>query len=159
MLKTRSFAVATVLIAILTVSLLIVSQSFGETNTELYIAFGVAFVSLLAVLASLNDLTDFVSLLGKDSAKNAAPDLVEQPDSARRDIVQNITIYQDAAKQNVMLEYRVEVLEGMIEWLLENGVVVKSLSEEETKAIQQEAIVKLRKRFPDAHIAIEEGGK
>ena len=56
------------------------------------------------------------------------------------------------------IEYRIAVLEGTLEWLLENSVVVKSLSKEETNAIHKEAIEKVRKRFPEAQIGIEEEG-
>ncbi len=145
MRRLRSYSVALVLIAILTVVALIISTTLFTTTTMTYIIImGAALAGILAFLSGLNDVVELVSRISeskKDELNGVSSDS------------------QASGRENVAIEYRIAVLEGTLEWLLENSVVVKSLSEEETEAIHKGAIERVRKRFPQAQIGFEKEDK
>jgi hypothetical protein len=62
-------------------------------------------------------------------------------------------------KEVIMLEYRISILEGIVEWLLTNGVVVKSMDTTEMKTIHQQAVNLLRQRYPEIQIDIKFEGR
>lgn len=55
-------------------------------------------------------------------------------------------------KGEVLLEYRVAVLEGVLGWMLKNGVVVKALGYKEMKKIHLHARALVKERYPDIHV-------
>ncbi len=59
----------------------------------------------------------------------------------------------------IKLEYRVAVLEGIVSWMLTNGVFVKSIEASEMESIHSQAVVFLQKRYPDAQIDIKFEGR
>ncbi len=55
-------------------------------------------------------------------------------------------------RDEIMLEYRIAVLEGTIEWMLSNGVFVKSIEPDEMEKIHAEALDLTKRRYPEAQI-------
>jgi hypothetical protein len=56
------------------------------------------------------------------------------------------------SKEIIRLEYRVAVLEGIVNWMLTNGVFVKSIESSEMEQIHGEAVDLLKRRYPQAQI-------
>lgn len=53
---------------------------------------------------------------------------------------------------DVMLEYRVAVLEGVVDWLLKNGIFTKSLDGDEMKQIHEKAVQLVNRAYPNTEI-------
>ena len=59
---------------------------------------------------------------------------------------------EKATKEEVMLEYRIAVLEGITDWMLSNGVFMKSIEDDEMKQIHTDALYITRRRYPGIEI-------
>lgn len=59
------------------------------------------------------------------------------------------------SSETIKLEYRVAVLEGIVSWMLTNGVFVKSIEAEEMENIHSQAVNIIQNRYPDAQIELE----
>lgn len=55
-------------------------------------------------------------------------------------------------KHEVLLEYRVAILEGVFEWMLKNGVFVQVLEAGDMKRIHGQATEAVKRRYPNAHV-------
>lgn len=60
------------------------------------------------------------------------------------------------ASQILENEFRVEVLEGVIDWLLQHGGVQNKLTEEDLQEIKERAVKKLQKKYPNSGIGLKE---
>jgi hypothetical protein len=65
----------------------------------------------------------------------------------------------NVSPETIKLEYRVAILEGIVSWMLTNGVFVKSIEASEMEDIHTTAVDLLKKRYPDAQIEIKFDGR
>ena len=54
--------------------------------------------------------------------------------------------------EDVMLEYRVAVLEGIVDWLLNNAVVMKNLEPSEMEQIHEKAVELVNRAYPGTDV-------
>jgi len=59
----------------------------------------------------------------------------------------------ETTTEYIELEYRVAVLEGIVSWLLSNGVLTRPLASDDLSQIYGEAAESIRSRHPNADIA------
>lgn len=55
-------------------------------------------------------------------------------------------------KEDVLLEYRVAVLEALTDWMLTNGVFNRAMETSEMADIHEQAVAVVRRRYPGAHV-------
>ena len=58
-------------------------------------------------------------------------------------------------KEDIMLQYRVAVLEDLVGWMLKCGTFSKELDEEEMKQIHDSAVETVRQRYPYVNIRFQ----
>ncbi len=59
---------------------------------------------------------------------------------------------QVTSREEILLEYRIAVLEGIVDWMLNNGVFVKAIEPEDMAAVHKKALELTRRRYPGAAI-------
>ena len=60
---------------------------------------------------------------------------------------------EQPTKADIMLEYRIAVLEGIIDWMLNNGVFVRSIEPDEMESVHNNALKQTRQRYPGVEIS------
>jgi hypothetical protein len=58
-------------------------------------------------------------------------------------------------KEDIILEYRVAVLEGLVEWMLNNGMFDKGLDLEERENMHNAAMEYVKTKYPHVEISFE----
>jgi len=99
--------------------------------------------ALIGVIAALAALKDFLEIFS--SRKEETPEFEK-------------TLKSTATKQEknvIMLEYRIAVLEGVMEWMLRNGKYKEKITPSEMANIDTQALISVRHKFPDAEISFE----
>jgi hypothetical protein len=62
----------------------------------------------------------------------------------------------NSGPNEAQLELRIAILEGYLEWILNNGIFVRSIEQYEIDTIKQKAVQNIHERFPDAEVSIEQ---
>lgn len=138
-----------VIVFILTIIIVVISIFIfpewlsSSSTTALFIA---VLLGITALLASLKNVTEFIGYLKE-----------EKPSSNSSLSKDQVRVPIKEPTENVLLEYRIAILEGTVEWLLTNGVFVKTIEQSEMEKIHNKAIELVRRRYPEAQIEFKEG--
>jgi len=165
--KRNSFIGLTILVAVLAFGVVfgvIALFNAGFTSPEnaaLLFVLGLV-LGAIAFLAGFKDAIELFTLplrLRKESSRSkekAADDQVisrESAPSSSEPSSRVLLLRQD--KESVMLEYRVAVLEGIINWMLYHGKFSKNIETAEMEEIHKQALDLVRRRYPEAQISFE----
>ena len=109
-----------------------------------------AIIGVIGFLAGFKDILEFsrdVKLTVSDKSKN-----IETAEGIR------VSPIIQQSKENILLEYRIEVLEGLVEWLLKNGEYSQQIDSSVIDEIHRKALFTARRKYPEAEINIEGRG-